>query len=766
VTAQVIVGVNNAGVRVINAKYAASLVGVYEITFQIPNDVTPGAYSLSMACISPTGSSYFFSQPSLINVGAATGAKPYLVVDKQSLTFSFSSSGTAAQTLAVSNAGGGSLGFTISSPGVPWLQVSPSSAVLNSNYYIPVTVTANAASLSSGTYRATLTIAGTNGDQIPVQVTMTVSKAQPTILLSVSGLTFVAVAQGGRALPQTFGILNTGQGTMDWSVSAMTLSGGSNWLQVSPSSGTVRQPYLDVSAVNVSVDASGLVPGDYYGRIQVSAAAANSPQLLTVALTVLPAGSNPGPELRPSGLIFTGLSGATPASQQVLLANPKPQTDNFTSSQTTRIATFTYSPSAASVDPARPTTLTVSPDFSKVSAGSVVPGAITLLFDDGTVRNISVLSVVAPDGTTSSPETARSSEPHASSCPSPKLEIQFRSLRPNFTAVIGQPTTVEVQVADDCGNLIGPGNIAGASVSTNFSNGDLVMKLTHIGNGVWTGTWRPIHPPPMGTSVTMTVTAFFAQGAALQSNQVDIGGNLTRGTAPTLTAGGVVHAASGAAGVAIAPGSLVTIYGTNLADTTGSASSLPLPQQISGTQVKIGDRVVPLLYTSAGQMNVQVPFDVPVDTQYQVAVQRGTELSVPEPLVVAATQPGIFALNQHGTGQGVIMRSDQVTVAQAGTPAAIGETVVIYCTGLGAVTPSVASGAPAPAAPVARTVNPVTVTIAGQTAQVQFSGLTPGFAGLYQVNAVVPTGVTASNTVPVVVSVGGQSSPPVTMAVK
>jgi adhesin/invasin len=96
----------------------------------------------------------------------------------------------------------------------------------------------------------------------------------------------------------------------------------------------------------------------------------------------------------------------------------------------------------------------------------------------------------------------------------------------------------------------------------------------------------------------------------------------------------------------------------------------------------------------------------------------------------------------------------------------MGETVVIYCTGLGAVSPAVKEGSPASATPPSTTVNPVTVTIGGKAAQVAFSGLTPGYAGLYQVNAVLPSGIATGDAVPVLISVAGQTSPPATMAVK
>jgi len=97
--------------------------------------------------------------------------------------------------------------------------------------------------------------------------------------------------------------------------------------------------------------------------------------------------------------------------------------------------------------------------------------------------------------------------------------------------------------------------------------------------------------------------------------------------------------------------------------------------------------------------------------------------------------------------------------------ATAGDTLVIYCTGLGEVNPSIVAGTPAPVSPLSHTVNTVTATMGGIAANVQFAGLTPGFAGLYQVNAVVPTGVTPGNQVPLILTAAGQSSVAVTIAV-
>jgi uncharacterized protein (TIGR03437 family) len=477
--------------------------------------------------------------------------------------------------------------------------------------------------------------------------------------------------------------------------------------------------------------------------------------LLTVILTVLPAGTSPGPQVQPSGLIFTGVAGVTPGSQDVTLGNPKAQQDNYLSSFIG--AGFTFLPTAANVPTSQPTTLRVYPDFSNLQPGAIDHGTITLQFSDGTPRTISVLIVVAPQSSTSSVRLA----PQASGCSSKVLEIEWRTpaALQSFAAVLGQPTTLEVQVADDCGNLVGPGNANGALVSASFSNKDPNVNLTHIGNGVWTGTWKPVNPAP--GQVTIAVTAFDNSG----SGQTNLSGTLAASSTPIVTAGGVVHAASAVGGVPIAPGGLITIYGSNLADATGLASNLPLPDSQNGAQVLLGSTPLPILYTSTGQLNVQVPFSTPVNTQYQISVQRDSLVSLPEQLVVAQANPGVFTVNQQGTGQGVIFKSDGVTLAQPGTPALEGETVVIYCTGLGAVTPAVADGAPAPVSPLSTTVNIPAVTIGGQNAAVSFSGLTPGYPGLYQINAVVPAGV-SGDTIPVVVTVAGETSPPVTLAVQ
>jgi uncharacterized protein (TIGR03437 family) len=96
----------------------------------------------------------------------------------------------------------------------------------------------------------------------------------------------------------------------------------------------------------------------------------------------------------------------------------------------------------------------------------------------------------------------------------------------------------------------------------------------------------------------------------------------------------------------------------------------------------------------------------------------------------------------------------------------VGDALLIFCTGHGTVTPSVPAGAAASATTLSYTDNQVAVTVGGKDAQVLFAGLAPGWVALYQVNVLVPPGVTAGPSVPVVVTAAGAASTPVTVAIQ
>lgn len=230
-----------------------------------------------------------------------------------------------------------------------------------------------------------------------------------------------------------------------------------------------------------------------------------------------------------------------------------------------------------------------------------------------------------------------------------------------------------------------------------------------------------------------------------------------------------MNAASFATSSTLAPGSFVTIFGSALSAQTASASQLPLPGQLANTSALIAGQSVPLQYTSSGQVNAVLPFGLPQNSSQQLIVVNGNSLSAPQTITISSAQPGIFSANGSGSGQGIIlgvMADGSQVLADATNPVSAGQAVVMYATGLGSVSPPVMDGSAAPSSPLARLTDPATVTIGGANAKILYAGLAPGFAGLYQVDAIVPATTTTGSAVPVVITVDGQSSPVVTIAVQ
>ncbi len=219
---------------------------------------------------------------------------------------------------------------------------------------------------------------------------------------------------------------------------------------------------------------------------------------------------------------------------------------------------------------------------------------------------------------------------------------------------------------------------------------------------------------------------------------------------PELSAGGVVNGASFAAKVA--PGALISLFGTDLAVETMGASALPLPRQLGGTSVTIGGKAAPLVYVSAGQINAQVPYEVAEGAAVPVVVTVNGEASTPGSVSVVAAAPGIF---QFGQRRAVVQNADySVNTAENG--AAVDSYVVAYLTGAGQVDNGVASGSAAKGDPISRPRSLVTATLNGAPVEVVFAGLTPEFVGLMQVNFKVPG--LAPGTYALVVTANGEKS--------
>lgn len=216
-----------------------------------------------------------------------------------------------------------------------------------------------------------------------------------------------------------------------------------------------------------------------------------------------------------------------------------------------------------------------------------------------------------------------------------------------------------------------------------------------------------------------------------------------------LNPNGMVNAASSAPFTAqIAPGEFLTLYGTGLAPTTATAS-LPYQNKLEGVQVFMNGMAAPIAYVSPTQISVIVPYLTVPDSVVQVYVSNNGSTSNLVTQFTGLTSAGVFTEPAGGLGYAAALHANN-SVISTKSPAQTGETVELYLTGLGAVKPSVSDGAPAPSNPPSSTTSTPQVYLLDasgnyQQATVTFSGLAPGYAGLYQVNFTIPSGLVAGD---------------------
>jgi uncharacterized protein (TIGR03437 family) len=192
-----------------------------------------------------------------------------------------------------------------------------------------------------------------------------------------------------------------------------------------------------------------------------------------------------------------------------------------------------------------------------------------------------------------------------------------------------------------------------------------------------------------------------------------------------------------------APGELVNLYGT-FGVSTQTATALPVPTELAGVQVLVNGQAAPVYLVGQNQISAFIPYEVAGQSfaTFQVVVNGSKSNQVT--VYVGNSAPGIYTLAQNGTGEGAILHSNYSEVTTA-SPAAAGETVTMFLTGLGPVTPQVADGAAAPDSPLSNSVEASDIqvyledSVNFSPATVSFAGLAPGFAGLYQVNFTLPT---------------------------
>ncbi|MCZ6750388.1 MAG: hypothetical protein O7E51_01005 [Acidobacteria bacterium] len=331
------------------------------------------------------------------------------------------------------------------------------------------------------------------------------------------------------------------------------------------------------------------------------------------------------------------------------------------------------------------------------------------------------------------------------------------------------------------GNLI-PGT---DGFSTLLSSSNNIQYIGHTAFGTRSGTtgsisfdfiWQapdvsagPVifHAVGDGSNGSFSPTGdrIYSTSATSQPQQIS-------GQPPAVPDGGVVDGASFALHPnPLAPGAIVSIFGTDLTDGSDGSftffdSNGRLATTLAGAQVTFNGIAASLFAAFPGQLNVQIPTELTDVSTATVEVTVNGQTSTPRTIFIDPVSPGIFTVSSSGSGAGAILHADGSLITSQ-KPAAPGEVIIIFCTGLGEVKPEVGTGFPATG--LHTTVETPTVTIDGLDAVVQFSGLAPTFVGLYQVNAVVPPeGVGMANDIPIVLTIGGRQSNPnktVTIAV-
>ena len=565
------------------------------------------------------------------------------------------------------------------------------------------------------------------------------------LVTSQSGLTFRA-AQGSSATTQNVLVLSPVD-SIPFTVSTRTFQGGDAWLSATASVGTVDPTKAPVNLA-IRVNPQALPAADYYGLVTLTPTDnVHPPVSIAIVLTITPPGTPAPPGVAPSGFVFVSPPKGSPAAQTFTITNVTSSTISFAGTGAATPAFFDFLPKSGSIASGQSASVRVTPSTGDLTNG-VYRGAITLLFNDRSTQVVDLLLVISDTATTSAgaaKDLPRSADPV---CAPTKLLPVFTSIGNGFTAPIAWPAPLVVRVVDDCGSSQNTG-----TVTANFTNGDPPINLIALGGGNWSGTWVPGR-----TSADLSVRAD-ARRLTLTGSVLVKGASAANPNVPIVAAGSVVNA--GDFSSTQASGLLVSIFGASLADGTAAAGSAPLPEQLGSTSVLLAGRALPLTFVSESQVNALIPYETSLNTTLQLVVQRANALSVPAAVQVFDSAPAILTATGTGTGQALVYRAaadGSVSLADSRSPAEAGNVLVAYVVGLGAVTPAVASGSAAPTDTLSTVSGSASMTVGGVPATVRFAGLTPGFVGLYQVNATMPSGVTVGERVPVVVSVNGRSS--------
>ncbi|MBX9603089.1 MAG: IPT/TIG domain-containing protein [Bryobacteraceae bacterium] len=735
---------------------------------------------------------------------------PVLTANPAALTFSYQLGAAALpapQTVQIASVPAGQ-NFTVAVSGSPfnaaWLLVSASTGKTPLSLRVQV----NPTGLAAGSFAGTITVTGTTGSPPPaatIAVTLQVSAAAPTLTASPMTLNFsYTTGQPVTAPSLTAPLLLSSSGA---ALQATIAVQGATWLKVTPT-GNISVVGL-LNTLSVTVDPTGLAPRAYSATIRVTAPqAANRTLNIGVNLTVNAAppmvtGVWPGGAIQGSAPIVATLTG------QGFFSNSAVTATGFTQAATVTVTSGAATASETLWIPVYPAIATHlrftmasplpagnagsaysqplsaaggTPPYAFSAAGTVPPGL--------SINGNTIAGTPATAGTYSFVLTVSDS-----STPSPL----FAYLPMRMTVYPSGASNLRITVAaaplpsGAAGAAYGPIALSAAGITgpPAWSASALPAGMTLTGAGSLAGT-----PAAEGMTgpLAATVVSDQAMLVTVPAPMLATEGILRLGVTTPAPGGGtsneahlnvfgpgpqitaVVNSASFRQG-SVSPGEIITIFGLGLGpatlsifDPTTPPIPAALPASAPSTSVTINGTPAPVLYTSATQAAVIVPYSISGPTA-QIVVSYGTLSSTPVTVAVAPANPGIYTISASGSGQGAILNfnaaTNDYTINGQSSPAARGSTVVLYLTGAGAMSSAI-SNQLIPASPAVTPTAGLTVTLGGQAATIAGAQAPPGSVpGLLQINVVVPNNVQPGTAVPVVVTIGGvESQPGVTMAVR
>ncbi len=367
---------------------------------------------------------------------------------------------------------------------------------------------------------------------------------------------------------------------------------------------------------------------------------------------------------------------------------------------------------------------------------------------------------------------------------STNLPVSPGAAQPTFGGGQFDAAIIAVADPDAVGPLtITPDRLAFSSGPGGPAQRQSITLRVNLGQPAWTVTaspaWLTVDPASGRGAGIINVTATpgaltigdYAGAITITNTSLGVATRIPVSLAvsaltPAVTSAGVVHAASYQTG-AVSPGQIITIFGSNLGPTALVGAQLDsrgrLANQLAGVRVLFDFDPAPLVYVSANQVSVIVPYAASGRTTTRVEVEFNGGRSIPVNLPVVPAKPALFTADSSGRGLAAALNQSG-SVNTAANPANPGDIVVFYGTGEGLTNPANFDGAISTAVNTLRL--PVTVRIGGLPAEVVYAGSAPGLvAGVFQLNVRLPDELPVGNQ-PVEITVGTATSPTgVTVAV-